>query len=401
MAFLFFLGSTGVCAQSIGLGAGPSDLLFKNLVRGGYSEDTIDISTTADTNLNVRLTAEGSIASWITLNTTDFVLPPRGRTSVSVVLRPPPDASNGEYSGKIYVAADPISNVTGGSGSVVGTRVVVNVKAEVSGVETFDYVVTDASVFDTEVGYPIQFHLSVRNNGNVKTRPNLKFVVTGPSNNPGTTVVSRNLTEILPSRSITDVVTIPSSSMDVGGYVAEVGYFLKETDASGKLMDVYVVYGNLSFNILSEGAVSAKGRIDSLVLDKTQASVGDTVKINAVFSNTGEMMLQAALVCEVVEGYRLEAKLDGKELSTYPGQSKSLAVYYMPRNKGEYDITCYVTYGGFETEKKSSGLKVVGGLGLSNFSDLLLILILFIGIFVIYKKGYLTPDGKKEKLEET
>lgn len=384
------LTATTASAQGIGIGVGPSEVLFENLIKGGYAETNLVVSTAADKELSISISKEGEIADWITITPREFILPAKGRKEVLVVIEPPGDAKNRVYEAKLYVTAAPIADIKAGTGSALGARVAVKIQAKLTGVEIIDYRIIDARVFDTELGYPIEFHLRIKNDGNVKYKPKIRLNISGPAIEPDFNLITAETSEIWPSRMGDAVITAPSEELKVGDYTAEVGYFTYARDPkTNNIVENYVPYKKLKFRILAEGAISAKGGFESLVLDKTRAGVGDTVKISGVFKNMGEVLLKPRLDCEVLDGDQFEANVEGKESAVPPGQSKSIEAYYTPDSKGEFDITCLVSYAGYETEKKTVKITVGGGLGVEP-THIILIVVVIIAAFAAYKKGYLT-----------
>ncbi|MFH1055782.1 MAG: hypothetical protein V1744_06805, partial [Candidatus Altiarchaeota archaeon] len=62
---LLLLSGT-VCAVSIG--AGPSTIDFGKLVRGGYAEETITVSTSGDEDLSCTVEFSGDLKDWLTVD---------------------------------------------------------------------------------------------------------------------------------------------------------------------------------------------------------------------------------------------------------------------------------------------------------------------------------------------
>ena len=151
-------------AQAMSIGAGPSDIDFKKMLKSGYGEKTVTVSTAGDEDLTVTVEPTGDIKDWITIKPANtFNLPPKGRFEIKVIVSPPPNAANGDYKGAVYIRAAPTSIVTDGTGSAIGGAIKIGITVSVSGEEVVEYKMQEVRVTDTEVGFPVRFNIAIAN----------------------------------------------------------------------------------------------------------------------------------------------------------------------------------------------------------------------------------------------
>jgi uncharacterized protein YaiE (UPF0345 family) len=382
---LLFLANV---VSAVSIGAGPSTIEFGRLVKGGYAEETLTVSTSGDEDLTCVVEFTGDLKDWLSIDKGDrFNLPANSRVKMKAIVQPPPDAPNGEYEGAIYIKAAPTSTISEGTGLIVGAGVKVRVFAEVSGEEYVSLLVENLRASDTEVGYPIVFGATLRNTGNVKFNP--RFVV-GIKDAGGVKVLSGEYDEtvVLPTREEVMEFTISSKGLSVGSYTADVNVY-----GQGKLLHNQI----LVVNLLSEGTWRMGGVLEDIILSPESASAGDTVKVTAVFKNTGEVKLKAKLKSEAHMGGKLKDVLtESDELTVQPGETVSLDTYYTVGEAGNYIVRGYVLYSGQQTDTKSSLLKVSGGGGNLLLYIIIAVVLLAVAAYFLFIRG-----GGEEEYGET
>ncbi len=348
LAFLLLAAS----ASAVSIGAGPSTIDFGKLVRGGYAEEEVTVSTSGDEDLTCTVEFLGGLKDWLSVDVGDsFELPANSRVRLKAVVQPPLDAGNGVYEGAIYIKAGPTSSAEGGTGMVVGAGTRISVKAEITGEESVSIIVRNLRVSDTEVGYPIPFSGSVVNSGNVRVKPVFDVTVADAS---GSEVASKthDELEVLPTRMEDFEFTIPSTGLKVGAYSADV-----KVHEGGELM----YNQTLPFNMLEEGSWSVSGELKEIILNVESASPGEAVKALAVFKNTGQVKVNAKFKGEASLEGRLQGVVESDELTVTPGETVNMEFYYTPSEAGNYLLRGYVLYNGVKTDTKGVILAVGGG----------------------------------------
>ena len=117
-------------SSAVSIGAGPSTIDYGHLIKGGYAERTITVSTNDDQDLDCHLEFTGDIKDWISTDKgTTFKLPSKDRVEIRTILQPPLDSANGIYEGAIYIRASPKTASPQGTGLTVGAGVITKIIA--------------------------------------------------------------------------------------------------------------------------------------------------------------------------------------------------------------------------------------------------------------------------------
>jgi len=353
-AFFCTLLLLAAFAQAMSIGAGPSDIEFDNVLKGGYAERVVTVSTAGDEDLTITVEVMGDITGWISIKPSNtFNLPPKGRTEIAVVLQPPVDAANGEYSGSLYIRASPVAVITEGTGASVGGAVKIGLTAEVTGDEVVDYKLSEVRVSDTEIGFPIRFNVSVKNKGNVKVSPTIHIEIFDRLKKNLLKVVDYTDLTVLPTITESVVISVPTKGLEVGKHVATIS-----SDLGGS--------ASVEFNIMAPGTLAMKGLLSGVSVNKHWVQVGELVEVNGLFLNRGELLIEGAklkgqvyLVSEDFKTEKLVEVFESDMLNVPVNSQQSFKSYFKPTSAGRYVVRGSVIYQGKETRKKETILNVL------------------------------------------
>lgn len=377
--------------NAISIGAGPSTISFKNVVKGGYAETPIVVSTSGVDDIPCEIELTGDIKNWLSIDKgSSFTLPSKGRVTLNAVFQPPFDAEKGIYTGSIYIKAYPKNIIENGSGLTVGAGVKINVEAEISGEEIVSYVLKGSSVADTEIGYPIKITGIVENTGNVKVEPEINVEVFDFEGNLRKIFPGKSKS-ILPTVESNIDVQVPSADLGVGRYLAKLRV--------GKQQQT------LTFSVLDEGTLALKGVMNSLTLNKIFVEIGESTKITSDVDNTGEVLIKKAKINYEVFIYddkyqteKLVKQFESKDVLDIPvKQSAEFTGYFTPSEPGRYVIYGYLTYGGKKTGAKSTVLNVYGNPRDYTWHILALVIVGIISLLWLTKRE---GDGKTRKFKK-
>jgi uncharacterized protein YaiE (UPF0345 family) len=337
-------------ASAVSIGAGPSTIDFGKLVKGGYAENQVTVSTSGDEELTCTVEYEGDIKDWLTTDKgNQFTIPANSRTNIRVYIQPPADAANGRYDGALYIKAAPTSTLEGGTGLVVGAGVKIKIIAEVTGAESFGFRVKSLNTADTEAGYPIKITATILNNGNVRVNPNFTASIQDLA---GKNLITGEYAEksILPTREETVEFTLPSKGLEPGKYTANINIYAKDT----------LVHNQpLTFNLLPKGSWSISAKLEEIKLGSNALATAEIAKITASVKNTGQAKLKTKLKCESYLNDKLSDVLpESDEIDVEPNAIGNPETYYTPQKAGNYVIRCYALYEGKKTDTKTALLKV-------------------------------------------
>jgi len=378
-------------AHAIGIGVSPSQINISNVLRGGYGEATIRVTNPNEFSLLVDLTAEGQIVDWlifapkladtiiltsgqiVTMAIESFTVPPNSFYEFRVIVQPPADMPTGTYSSYINVDTTPIGNIT--NPEQTGTTIITGAKLKASigitGDQILDYVVQGITIKDTEEGYPIELTVTGENRGNVRVSP---LVYVDIWNRDMTEIVkSVELigSEVLPTTTETHEFSISSDNMSIGQYWANV-----TVSAGGEIIHEEV----LTFDLMARGSLSIKGEFIGLI-KKVWATVGEVVKIDALFKNIGELPTSAKYKGEVYLGDEIMAVLESEELLVPVEETTNLTTYFTPDRPGRYVIRGAVYYDKKVTFTKEGILNVTEAESL--LSAILSNNLFYIGIIIL------------------
>jgi len=370
-------------AQAMSIGAGPSTIDFGRMVRGGYAEQVVTVSTSGEEDLTCTAEFLGDLKDWLNLDKGNkFQVPANSREDLRVILQPPADAVNGRYNGEIYIKAAPTSSVTSGAGLAVGAGIIIKLTTEITGKEDVALTVNGVSIPDTEVGYPVKIVAELFNTGNVKITPKITAAISDTSGNK---IVEGEYadTSILPTRIETVPFTVSSEGMTSGQYNADVNVYAR---------DVLVHNQKIGFKVLPKGTLSVNGKLEELKVSPDTISTGEMAKVMAKFKNSGQVPIRGKLRAEAYLNEKLVDVLrESDEMEVEPGDTVPLETYYNPSKPGNYVIRGSVGYGSGKTDQKGTILKVnapaSGSIDYVTYGAVAVIILAIAAYFLFLRKG--------------
>jgi hypothetical protein len=369
--------------DAFAIGISPGSATFDNMVRGGYSAQTLTISNAGDNDIVVSAQIEGSAGPWLTLTPrliNDTILKGKPLTfKIEVLL--PPSVSTGTYNATLIISTLNREDITtGGSGAKFMPGLIVPVTITVSGQELMDYTIKSFTVVDTEKDEPIKYSITVTNKGNVQIKPNITIEVMNADKSRTFFTDQVAPTAVLPSTDKTIEGTLDSQGMKVGRYWIRFTPYLLDRTLPKKEID---------FKIVEVGALSLSGELTDLIIPKT-AAPGDKVRVTAYFNNTCDKVLEAQSSCEILTGGKLADTIDSKLLQVEPGMTGELASYFTVPSAGEYQFKCIVNYQNKQTDAREATLTAEGSGGGSSSTNYVLIgaigLVMLVVLYLLYSR---------------
>ena len=375
VALLFvILSANSVYAVSIGIS--PAEMYFDNVLRGGYAEDTVAVSTSSETPVNFVISAKGPIEDWIEFEPSENLTMSRDSMKrVTVIVKPPENVANGVYTGSIVVSTIPTQTVEEGVGVGVTTGTTSDISIRITGDEIKKARVESISVKDTEEGHPVEFSVSILNEGNVIISPSIEIGITKKGGSEVLKLVSHGQTDILPTKMKIIRINVDTEDLEIGEYLGIVKVFLDGEKLAEKA---------LSFNLFERGTLSKMGVLQK-IWNEPWVSVGDIVKIDAYFENAGELLVTGEFKGEIYMGNRLVDVAESEELEVPVGKTVVMSAYFKPELPGQYVVKGQVIYGGKTTETKESFINVNPGQAATSprGTDYIVIAFAIIAIFII------------------
>lgn len=347
---LLFASSQVFSAASIGLSPGAAK--FEGVLRSGYSEKTITLSTSSETPLNCEITATGPAEKWFSYSAgKNFVLNPRSHQTLTIMVEPADDAPNGFYEGYITIVIKPNASVSGGMGSQISTGVSLKYSVEVSDVEKRHYAVSNVYITNdgtTEERMPIEFSVSLNNDGNVRLTPRIVIQLLSEDKTEvlGTSEYSNKL--ILPTTKQDFLITVPHN-LSLGKYWAKFTAYLDDKIVSDNV---------LPLEILERGSLRVRGTLVQVSLNKIWVYTGEIVEINASFKNDGVVSTPVVFKGRALLDGTVEGLIESDEVEAAPGETVDLTTYFTPKKPGRYTITGKASFSKKQSTEKSSILNV-------------------------------------------
>jgi hypothetical protein len=354
LIFLFVLITTIHTVNALGFGVSPSTIKISNAFKGQAYERIIGIFNSESNTSIFVLNVTGNGNEWIsfyeednpTKPITNVSIPGNGNARVIVKFTISQDASNGDYSPIIYVSVVPENKTSEGSVSWLNIQIPIQTSITVTGEQVLTGKVNSITIEDTEINHPIIIKIEFQNTGNVIATPIVK-----------TTILKNNLVidefthsdKSFPINSA-GIIELKWNTIGqtVGDYVADVKVFLDENLISEK---------NLALKILERGTLTAQGKILNVNIP-TEIDLGQIIKIEVQFQNTGEIDIRAKINGEIYSNNQLINVINGDETLIGIDKKETLVAYFKPESPGDYLIKGKVLYEGKSVNMDTISIKV-------------------------------------------
>ena len=373
-------------SYAISLGISPSRVAFKEMLRDGYAEREVSLTTNSEDDLSGHFTVSGEIAGWVRFepNSTTFSASSSSPYRLKIIVQTPNDTKSDSYRGEIKFVTDRKGNLTGRAGGLVKAAVKLNLDVEVTDTER---VLCSAGAFsfkDIEEGYPLELSYTIINGGNVRIRPVIRFGIWDQSQEK--LVLSDEFTgeEILPTTEKKFTKKIPNKNLDAGQYWVNVA------------VDECSFGGLLTFSVVEKGAIIDKGALEKIT-NKLWVYVEEPVEIAAVFKNTGPRIVSAKLIGNVKLEDEIVEVIETEEVDVNSEETIELKHYFTPKTSGRYVVSGRVAYNKKLTYEKGSIINAnYRPEEKKRFNMLILIIYLVIVVTIIFilrkivkkKKGF-------------
>jgi len=366
--------------SSANIGVSPANVYFKDVLRGGYAERIVTITVDSEEPTKISLEPRGEIVDWVSFEEKEFEVSRNKPYYLKIILQPPVDIPNGNYTGFLRVTTSSKNKgVEGQATGVINAALDLYLEVKITDVEFSSCRAWDFQVESVEKGDDILFKVKVLNEGNVRLYPTIKIDMWDQERTELVKQVEFSEDMIIPTTEKELNIKVESSDMNLGQYWAEI-----------TSIECYAAQ-TLTFDILEEGALKAQGNL-LRISSPTWIKVDDTTIIEALFENTGEKNVNARFKGEITLGSRVIQILESELSSVSIGEIETFKFYFTPRKEGKYIVTGIVFYDGKRTFEKSTVINVEKkGFDIGVIRTILIYLILLIVI------AYLAYKIKKEK----
>jgi hypothetical protein len=336
-------------ASADGIAAFPNRLEVDNGLRGGVYERSITLQSDFDEPGVFELESRGPIADWITIQTregvelTELDAPPKERVSLQVVVTVPDDVPNGIYEGG-FGALLLVDGETSGEGTGSGIRlgVVVPITIDITGEQMVSANFLELIVNDGEVGLPHRVIAVVQNTGNVGLAPDVLFEVLAEDEVVDTLEPSLDL--VAPGETAQLAFNWETETQRPGAYTARASVSFGELDLGSQ---------DRQFTLAPRGTLTRSGQLTSLELIGDLPRPGGVARVQAQFTNTGQIESRAELIGELfLAGVLIDAPQNPPTL-VQPGVVETLELFLDTELPGAYTLIAKVNFEGEETESRT------------------------------------------------
>jgi len=383
--FMLLLAST-LPAEATVIGANKAVAEFKNVLKNGYAQELVTLTTDTDFNLSVNYESEGDVADWIRFEpvTSPFFISKDNSYTIAMIIEPPGNVRNDHYTGSVRFITGSLAGPEGQFGTAVRAAINIRIGVDITGQEIVSCRASAFRIDDVEEGYPIEFYGSFSNDGNVRIRP--EFIMEFWNQDQTKLVETLRFTankSILPTVQ-ERVFGVLNHNLSLGQYWVKI-----RTPLCGDSG-----YGFVTMSVIERGGVSDQGELVSID-HNPWAKVGEIVPIDAVFKNTGTRVESAKFKGTISSGSDIFKIIDTDPLDVLPGETVKIRTYFNPVQEGQYMISGRVLYNKKLTFEKSSVLNVNpsskplsigGGLGSAVLIIMLLILVVIVLLILIKRK---------------
>lgn len=390
---LFILLASFTSAALIGVNKVQMD--FLDVMKQGYSENTITLSSASPQNVSVFYETRGEIADWVRFEPADeqLILNDQNPVTVKVIVEPPSDARVDEYEGVLLLTTGPLGEVEGNIGASVVVAFEVKIKVVITDTQILTCNAAGYEIQDAEITRDIPFFGTISNTGNVRIKPEFNLDIYNQEQNliVKTIKYTHNL-EVLPTTTQRLEMQL-DNELEPGQYWAQIS---APTCGTGK--------STITFSILEKGGISDIGELIRIENDPW-ALTRDTVPIKAYFRNRGDRIVSAEFKGTVSKDGKIIEILRSDVYDVNPNELAVIDVFFQPDEPGQYKINGRMYYNNKLSFEKGSILNVNMGENNGNSQEglnlnmplFLTLVVVIIGLllFLILRRGKRQKNMRK------
>ena len=368
------------------IGVSPADVRFEGLLRGGYAERMIAVSSSSSDPINITLEPLGEIKDWVNVSLKSFILSGEtGRVLISIL--PPDETPNGNYTGFVRIMADPsqTNGVEGHAMGAVHAAIDLSIVVTITDKEIRDCSIKGVSISSVEKGDLAVLNILLSNKGNVRINPRFGMDLWDQDKINSIDSLEFNGPMVLPTRTDSLNFSFPTNKYDFGQYLGVIS-----------AIDCYSS-DNAFFEIFEPGVLRAQGVMKELT-GAVWVSVGETIPINAVFKNVGQRDVDAQFRGKITLNDKIVQILESEKINVAVGDSDNFTFYFTPKKAGKYIASGRVYYANKKTFELSTVINAINKN--SSFMDYLLVFLYIVVSLAVLFLLYKIHVGRKAYIEK-
>ncbi len=342
-----------VPVSALGIAMGPTNIDIVDAVRGSEYKRTITVFNPSKEETGYKLTCEGDIESWISFRSPDtekvvdtLTIQGGDKAVVLVTINVPGEVANGSYGATILAETIPEGDTSDSEVSAV-LQAKTLVTIAVAGDEIISGSVIDIRTRDTEAGLPFRVEVIFKNTGNVIVSPGIECLIAA-KDKPHDAVIKLSSDNHTVGIEKQDSIFLEAATKNLtnGEYLVSVKVYLK-----GELLKE----ATLPFVLLPPGTLTKQGELNAITYDG-QPVLNSLIKIQGLFTNTGQVDVFAKLIAEIYINDVLSDTVESDEILVPSSFDSSITAYYKLEKNGTYVIKGYIAYDGKLTSSKEVSL---------------------------------------------
>lgn len=358
------------------IGVSPATSTYEKVLRGGYAEKIITITTDTQDPTLIEAQARGDIAEWLEFKESDIEVTRDNPYRLVVAVSPPEDIPNGNYTGflRIKSTAPSTGPEKGGATGFVTPVLDIVLTVEITDIEYYNCRADSFTVNSVEEGENVKFKTRIRNLGNTRINPKVRIDIWDQDQIEIIDTEEFSTDFIAPTTQKEIEVSFNSNKLDLGQYWADALSIDCGTQTT------------LTFDILEEGALKAIGTLVSIE-SPPWINVGETTFINALFKNHGEKEVQARFEGKITRQERIIQLIKSEPVDVDINQDETFEFFFTPTQPGRYIVSGRILYDGKKTFEKSTVINVTqSGINIWTILKYSLYILLIIGIITLTYK---------------
>ncbi|MBN4049142.1 hypothetical protein JYT91_00845 [archaeon AH-315-M20] len=312
----------------VGIGLTPAKINITDVLRGGYAEASIKISTDSENNLSIIKSVDDSeIKEWLSFEPAgkSYIITKSSPLRLKVIVNPPSNIRNGVYRGRIRFSVGASGEFEGSTGSIAIAAVASDLFINIVDTEILKCTMLGASVSNVEKGDNAEFIVNIRNEGNVIFKPKINIDIWDQSQENIIKTIEYDETEVKPTIKQDITVVVSTKDLDIAQYWAEVS---AEECGQNKL---------LTFDVMERGTITTSGVLLA-IKNKVWSYVDEIITITAVFQNTGQKKVSAKFKGNIKLDNELIKILESEELDVGVGEIVDFVMHFTPEKPGRYKV---------------------------------------------------------------
>jgi hypothetical protein len=365
------------------VGLTPSEIVAKDLLSHSVVQRTFFLSRQNPFQDEYALvTVTGTASGYIKIPNNGTILLPKGINNTPMQFTIEPGSlSSGDYQATITVSPAPAGSTPNGgsSGSSILSGAQGTVRFSVTTKEIEKYRITSPIIRDTEEGQIISFNYTVQNEGNTDVRPTkVEFTATDTSDpkNTYTESFEGDILHIVKAMSSDTQTLTTKASLGIGSYNGHLLFTLRD-GTQQEFKDIH-------FQILPKGTLAQAGELASLTTNKPSFLPGESVKLSALFKNTGKIGVLSTMTLEIRQGDKRIDVLSSDSVFVPVGSSYTFGKEYTPAAPGTYTAVATVTYGSHTTDAAQVDFTISAPVAKTPSILIYLVIFVFLIAFILW-----------------